>query len=550
MKTRLFHPRFFAAGAAASMQAQVTYDRILNANREPQNWLTYGGGYASNRYSLLTDLTRENVKGLELRWVYRPKYLDKMEATPLVVDGVLYTVQNSEVVALDAATGRNFWTFHYAVPPASNQYVMVVKGLAISGDSLFWATYDGHLISIDAKTGIANWNKVIVDWHKGYQLNVTPLVVKDKVILGPATNEEGANCWVGAFDVKTGKELWRFYTAPMSADQPEAKTWAGESWKHGGSPIWVTGSYDPETNTTFWGTGNPNAGWNGDNRLGDDLYSDSVIALDADTGKLKWYYQFTPHDEFDWDSVQVPVLATIPWQGQARKVILWANRNGFYYVLDRTTGKFLLGKAFVKQNWNVGFDEAGRPIKSPALNPKPMGSPYVEPGTQGGTNWYSPSFSPHTGLFYVSTWDNYGAGSGKGPIQEWKEGGKYSGNSPRPVGPRPAPGAARGPAIGFRTEEEGYGAVRAIDPRTGEKKWDFKMVDYTESGVLTTASDLVFSGGKEGNFFALDATNGALLWHVNLGGTVASGPVTYSVNGRQYVVVCADSSMYAFGLPE
>ena len=545
------------------LPAQVTYDRILHADREPQNWLTYSGGYASARYSLLTQLNRDNVKNLALKWVWRPRYSEKMEATPLVVDGILYTVQNSDVAAIDAASGRVFWTFHYTVPPESNQYVLVVKGLAIAGDSLFWATYDGHLISIDAKTGIANWNKILVDWHKGYQLNVAPLVVKDKVILGPATNEEGANCWVAAYDVKTGKEVWRFYTAPMSADDPTSKTWAGESWKHGGSPIWVTGSYDPETNLTFWGTGNPNAGWNGDNRAGDNLYSDSVVALDADTGNLKWHFQFTPHDEFDWDSVQVPVLANIDWRGTNRKVMLWANRNGMFYVLDRTSGKFLLGKPFVKQNWNIGLDEAGRPIKSEVLNPKPMGTPYVEPGTQGGTNWYSPSFSPRTGFFYVSTWDNYGGPSGKGPIQEWREGGKYSGNAPRPAagGGRGAAGpggggrggagrGGRGASVGFRTEEEGYGAVRAIDPRTGEKKWDFKMVDYTESGILTTASDLLFSGGKEGNFLALDARNGELLWKVGLGGTIASGPITYQANGRQYVAVCADNALYAFGLPE
>jgi alcohol dehydrogenase (cytochrome c) len=541
--------------AAALLPAQVTSDRLLHADREPQNWLTYSGGYAGIRYSKLTGLDHENVKNLQLKWVWRPRYFEKMEATPIVVDGVLYSVQNSEAVAMDAATGKIFWTFHYSVPPESNQYLMVVKGLAIAGESLFWATYDGHLISIDAKTGIANWNKTLVDWHKGYQLNVAPLVVKDKVILGPATNEEGSNCWVAAYDVKTGKEVWRFYTAPMSADQPEAKTWAADSWKHGGSPIWVTGSYDPETNLTFWGTGNPNPGWNGDNRNGDDLYSDSVVALDADTGKLKWHYQFTPHDEFDWDSVQVPVLADIEWQGKPRKLMLWANRNGFFYVLDRTSGQFLLGKAFVKQNWNVGFDEHGRPMKSPALNPKPMGGPYVEPGTQGGTNWYSPSFSPRTGLFYISTWDNYGGPSGKGEIQVWKEGGKYSGNVRRPAA-APAGGrggggrAGRGSAVGYRTEEEGYGAIRAIDPQTGNKKWDFKMVDYTESGVLTTASDLLFAGGKEGNFVALDARNGELLWHVNLAGTVASGPVTYQANGRQYVAVCADNALYAFGLPE
>ena len=537
--------------ATCLLGQNITFDRILNANKEPQNWLTYSGAVNGQRFSPLSQITPANVKNMELQWVWQAKSLEKFETTALVVDGVLYTVEAPDtVVALDAVTGRIFWTFRYSVPPESNQYLMVVKGLAISGYSLFWATYDGHLISIDAKTGVANWNRKLVDWHKGYQLNVAPLIVKDKVILGPATNEEGANCWIGAYDVKTGEERWRFYTAPMSADEPISKTWAGDSWKHGGSPIWVTGSYDPETNLTFWGTGNPNAGWNGDNRAGDNLYSDSVVALDADTGQLKWHYQFTPHDEFDWDSVQVPVLAEIEWAGRPRKVVLWANRNGFFYVLDRATGKFLLGKAFVKQNWNLGFDESGRPIRSPALNPKPMGTPYVEPGTQGGTNWYSPSFSPRTGLFYVSTWQNYGAPSGKGPIQEWQEGAKYSGNSPRPAVGAGRGRGARGAPPAYRTEEEGYGAVRAIDPRTGEKKWDFKMVDYTESGIVTTAADLLFTGGKEGNFFALDARMGELLWKVNLGGSVASGPITYQANGRQYVAVCADNALYVFGLPE
>ena len=550
MISGVLRPLLVLTCAAAVLPAQVSSERILHADKEPQNWLTYGGGYASQRYSLLTKLNPTNAKDLKLKWVYKPKYLENMEATPLVVDGVLYTVQNSEVAAIDAATGRIFWTFHYAVPPESNQYVMVVKGLAIHGNTVFWATYDGHLIAIDATTGTALWNKMLVDWHQGYQLNVAPLVVKDKIILGPATNEEGANCWVAAYDVKNGNELWRFYTAPTSADEPAAKTWFGDSWKHGGSPIWVTGSYDPETNLTLWGTGNPNPGWNGDKRPGDDLYSDSVVALDADTGKLKWHYQFTPHDEYDWDSVQVPVLATINWQGQPRKVVLWANRNGFFYVIDRMSGKFLLGKAFVKQTWNVGFDEVGRPMKAPGIDPKPTNGMHVLPGTQGGTNWYSPSFSPNTGLFYVSSWENYDAPTSKGLIEEWRPGGKYSGNGRPPGAPRRPRGANRGPSPAFKTEEEGYGAVKALDPSTGQQKWEFKMVDYTESGVLTTASDLLFSGGKEGNFFALNARNGALLWHTNLGGTVASGPVTYLVNGQQYVVVCADNAMYAFGLPD
>jgi alcohol dehydrogenase (cytochrome c) len=283
--------------------------------------------------------------------------------------------------------------------------------------------------------------------------------------------------------------------------------------------------------------------------MGDNLYSDSVIALDADTGKLKWFYQFTPHDEFDYDSVQVPVLADIELGGQPRKVMLWANRNGFFYVLDRTTGQFLLGKAFVNQNWNAGFDKSGRPLRSPSLFPKPMGSAFIEPGTQGGTNWYSPSFSPQTGLLYVSTWDNYSQYSSKGEAGVWRQDQHYTGLA-NSSGPNVASQRVRRIPPAFRKGEEGYGAVRAIDPKSGEKKWDFKMVDYTESGVLSTASYLVFSGGMEGNFFALDARNGRCLWKVGLGGTVSSGPITYSVDGRQFVAVAAGGALYAFSLPD
>jgi alcohol dehydrogenase (cytochrome c) len=531
---------------AALLPAQVTFKRMLHADREPQNWLTYSGGYASNRYSRLAQVTPENVGRLKLAWVYSPKTLSKMEATPLVVDGVLYTGTVDEVTALDGATGRPFWKYRHTVDPKGVFVLPMFKGLAISGDTLFWATLDAHLIAIDSKTGRVLWDKIVAPWQKGYQLNVAPLIVKDTVILGPATNEEGANCWVAAYDVHTGKERWRFDTAPNSPDAPGVSTWAGDSWKHGGSPIWVTGSYDPETNLTFWGTGNPNPGWNGDPRgPGDNLYSNSVVALNADTGALKWHYQFTPNDEFDWDSVQVPVLTDLVWQAKPRKVMLWANRNGFYYVLDRTTGQFLLGKAFVKQNWNVGFDEKGRPFKAPGFKASSTGT-YIEPGIRGGTNWYSPSFSPHTGLFYIPVWDNYSAISAKVPAV-WKEGERYTGSRPisKPLNGRaPSP---RGPG-NYRLESEGYGAVRAIDPATGEKKWDFKMVDYTESGILTTASDVLFAGGKDGEFLALDARDGKLLWSVNLGGTNASGPMTYAAGGQQYVVAAGDSALYVFGL--
>jgi alcohol dehydrogenase (cytochrome c) len=527
--------------------------------RTPHNWLLYSGNYSGHRYSPLPQINRSNVKNLQLKWSYHPLYAkntnaqNKMENTPLVVDGIMYTGTALEIVALDAVTGREYWKLNRALDPKAyyNAYE-VNKGLGIAGSTLFWATVDCHLIAIDATNGQIIWDRTLADFRKGYQYNVPPLVVKDKVILGPATNEAGANCWVSAYDVKTGRELWRFDTAPTSADAPEAKTWIGDSWKHGGNPIWNAGSYDPETNLTFWGTGNPNPGWNGDTRTpADNLYSASVIALDADTGKLKWYYQFTPGDEYDWDATQVPVLADMEWQGKPRKLMLWANRNGFFYVLDRVTGKFLMGKPFVKQTWADGIDDNGRPLKNPEFWPKPMGGIVVSPGTQGGTNWYPPSYSPRTGLLYVPTWDNYSSRSAKYPAGEWVEGKRYTGSTPPPGMDVPAGGGRQSRANpAFKREDEGYGAIRALDPKTGEKKWDYKMVNYTESGALSTAGDLVFAGGMEGTFFALDAKTGERLWYVNLGGPNASGPISYAVDGKQYVVGTGAGTLFVFALPD
>ena len=543
--------------AGTKVEGPVTYDRLLRPDREPHNWLSYSGNYAGHRYSPLTQINRANVKYLQLKWSYHPLYAknsnaqNKMENTPLVVDGIMYTGTALEAVALDAVTGRQYWKLARPLDPKAyyNAYE-VNKGMAIAGDTLFWATVDCHLLAIDVKTGRVIWDKLLADFKKGYQYNVAPLVIRDMVLLGPATNEAGANCWVAAYDVKTGKEIWRFDTAPNTADDPAAKTWVGDSWKHGGSPIWNGGSYDPETNLTFWGTGNPNPGWNGDIRTpADNLYSDSVVALDADTGKLKWYYQFTPGDEYDWDSTQVPVLVDMVWQGKPRKLMLWANRNGFFYALDRVTGQFLTAKAFVYQTWNDGFDETGRPIKNPKFWPKPMGGIVVNPGTQGGTNWYPPSYSPRTGLFYIPTWENSGGRSSKYPVPEWVEGQRYTGSTP-PPGTVTTGGRASRPPASYRKEEEGYGAIRALDPKTGDKKWDFKMVNYTESGVLSTAGDLVFAGGMDGTFVSLDAKTGELLWHVNLGGPNASGPISYAVDGKQYIVGTGQGSMFIFALPD
>jgi alcohol dehydrogenase (cytochrome c) len=529
---------------AGSLAAQVTPDRLLNADKEPQNWLNYSGGFMSQRYSPLTQITPANIKNLELQWVFQARSLEKFEATPLVVDGIMYTVQApNDVVALDPVTGRVFWTYSYAPSPLSRPCCgRVNRGVAIIGDTLFMGTIDAHIVAIDAKNGRPLWNTEVAKPEAGYAITHAPLVIKDKVIVGTAGGEFGIRGFIAAYDVRTGKEAWRFYTIP-GPGEPGHETWSGDSWKTGGASVWMTGSYDPALNLTYWGIGNAGPDYNGDKRIGDNLYSSSVVALDADTGKLKWYYQFSPHDEFDYDAVQVPVLADITWQGQPRKVMLWANRNGFFYVLDRATGKFLLGKPFVEVNWADGFDEVGRPKRVPGKVPTPEGT-VIFPGNQGGTNWYSPSFSPHTGLFYIPSWVNYSSVYIKAE-QEFEEGQRFVGTSPRS-----SIGGLGGARVNTRKEDEGYGAVRAIDPMTGDRKWEFKMNDVTDAGVLTTASDLLFSGGREGYFYALDARNGELLWKAAVGGSVASGPMSYAVNGRQYVAISAGNSLFVYALKQ
>jgi alcohol dehydrogenase (cytochrome c) len=543
------HALLLLMSLSGLLTAQVSFDRILHASAEPHNWLTYSGTYLSQRYSTLAQITPENIQNLELKWVFQARYLDVFEATPLVVDGVMYTIQGNDIVALDAATGRMFWIFRYNPSPDARLCCgRISRGLAILGDTLLLGTVDAHLIAVDAKTGTPIWDVKIAKAEAGYSITHAPLVIKDKVLVGTAGGEYGIRGFLAAYDARTGKEVWRFNTIP-GPGEPGNDTWAGDSWMHGGGPIWLTGSYDPDLNLTFWGVGNPAPDWNGDDRMGDNLYTCSAIALDPDTGKLKWHYQFGPHNEFDWDAVQIPVLADLNWQGQPRKVILWANRNGFFYVLDRTTGKFLLGKPFAKQNWNVGFDENGRPIMGPNTKSSREGV-LIYPCNQGATNWYSPSFSPRTGLFYVPTWENTATVFVKVP-DEYVEGRYYGGGANKSPGPRGTGMGMRsqqGP--NFRLEEEGYGLVRAIDPQTGQWKWDYKMADATESGILTTASDLLFTGGRDGYFQALDARDGKLLWKLNVGGSVAMGPITYAVGGKQYVAAAAGTSLFVFGTRE
>jgi alcohol dehydrogenase (cytochrome c) len=546
--------------AAASMRAQqVGTDRLVNAAREARNWLIYSGGYFSNRYSGLTQITPGNAKNLELKWMYQAAVAGAWQTSPLVVDGVMYLTQRpNDVVALDAKTGRVFWIYRHQLDPtlivccgANN------RGLAILGDTLFMGTLDAHLVAIDTKTGRATWKTTVADSKGGYSITHAPLIVKDKVIVGVGGGEYGIRGFVAAYDVRSGREAWRFYTIP-APNEPGGDSWKPcppntstfcdpEAWKHGGGSVWVTGSYDPALNLTYWGVGNAGPDWNNEQRPGDNLYTDSVVALDADTGRLKWHYQFTPHDRYDYDSVQVPVLADVTFHGQPLKAMVWANRNGNFYVLDRETGKFLVGKPFVKVNWMETFDERGRPNQMP----QPPGMP-TWPGNQGGTNWYSPSYSPHTGMFYVSAWEGYATIFGGTPV-EYQEGRNFGGGVNRPFVPVPGapavPGIRRGP-INNWTEAASTGAVLALDVATGEQKWKFPMTDVTDSGILTTASDVLFTGGREGYFQALDARNGSLLWKASLGAQIVSGPITYEVDGKQYVTAISGLSLCVFGLRE
>ncbi|HSR06280.1 MAG TPA: PQQ-dependent dehydrogenase, methanol/ethanol family [Bryobacteraceae bacterium] len=544
LRRQLVVPLFFVSSliwaqppeAPANREAPVSavpFERILRASQEPQNWLTYSGSTLSQRHSALTQITPANAKDLTLQWVFQSRSLEKHEVTPLVVDGVMYTVQGiNDVIALNATTGKTIWTYRYKPDAvAHNCCGQETRGLAILGDKIFLAALDNNVIAIDSKTGKEVWRTQAADPKQGYAMTHAPLAIKDKVIAGVAGGEYGIRGFVAAFDANTGKEVWRFYTIP-GPGEPGNETWSGDSWKHGSGAIWVTGSYDPETNLTYWGTGNAGPDWNGDARLGDNLYTSSVIALDADTGKLKWHYQFSPHNEFDWDSTQVPVLADIQWQGLPRKVMLWANRNGMFYVLDRTSGQFLLGKPFVKVNWATGFDEQGRPMRTPGIEPTKAGT-LVYPGNQGGTNWYNPSFSPRTGLFYIPAWENSSSIYVKGEEPpDFVDGKMFTGAFPS-----------------FNKNPDEFAAIRAVDPQTGEKKWDYRLsAPNTEAGILTTASDVLFSGGRDGAFYALDARDGKLLWETNLGPSVAAGPMTYAVNGKQYVSIQAGSALFTFSL--
>jgi alcohol dehydrogenase (cytochrome c) len=524
--------------ACLPLEAQVPFERILHAEREPQNWLSYSATVDNQRYSRLDAINTGNVASLELQWVWQARSLEKFEATALVVDGILYTVQApNDVVALDAATGRVFWTYHHENAPEGRACCgRVNRGLAILNDTLYMGTIDAHLLAIDARSGKLLWSSVVADPKQNFSITMSPNVFKDKVIVGTGGGDMGVRGYIAAFDAKTGKEVWRFYTIP-GPGEPGNDSWSGDSWRKGGAAVWNAAAYDPETNLGFWGTGNPAPDWDGSVRLGDNLYSNCVVALDVDTGEMKWHYQFTPHDELDYDSTQVPVLADLNWRGTPRKVMLWANRNGIMYALDARTGEFLTGRPYVVHTWFGGFDAKGRLQRKPGMEIDEQAKLF-RPHVHGAINWAPTSFSPHTGLYYVSHWENSGIVAREGLF-------------PQPVGIN-----RRQTGMGqvnlepfFNNDEEAYGVIRAYDPSTLEAKWEHRMADITWAGVLSTAGDLVFGGGREGYFLALDARTGELKWRESLGGQINAGPMSYAVNGRQYVAIAAGSALFSFALP-
>jgi alcohol dehydrogenase (cytochrome c) len=532
--------------APGDLTAQVTYERILNAADEPESWLTYNGTYSSQRYSRLTQITRDNVDDLHLEWMLPNQVFGAWQSNPIVFDGVMYITQRpNDVMAVDPVTGRVFWRYRHT--NAENALVCCGannRGVAVLGDKVFMGTLDAHLVALDRISGTPLWTTEVGDVNLAYSITMAPLAVKDKIMVGVGGGEFGIRGYVAAYDAETGEEAWRFYTIP-GPGEPGHETWAGDDWQYGGAPIWITGSFDPELDLVYWGVGNPGPDWNAAQRPGDNLYSDAVVALDADTGEFVWYFQFTPNDGYDYDSVQVPILADMDWNGEQRKLMLWANRNGYFYVLDREDGEFLSGTPFVSVNWSSGLDANGRPIPTP----QPEGMP-TYPGNQGGTNWYPPSFSPRTELFYFVAWEDY-ATIYRPEESEYVPGRAFLGGGfdvLTPVPGAPGVGIGRTNPINNWTDAVGHGVVMAMDPRTGQPRWRFDQFDVSDSGMLTTATELLFTGSRDGYLHALDARTGELLWKVNLGGQIVMAPVTYMVDGRQYVSVISGHTLVTFGL--
>ena len=529
----LKHPDGYAPDRTVWTPARdfnVSYARLKNSAAEPQNWLSYWGDLRGTHYSALNSVTPANVAKLAARWTFQFGG-SNIETTPIVADGLMFvTGPLNAAAALDARTGHPIWRYRRQLPDVhSNCTVMTNRGFALLGDRLYLATLDTHLVSLDAKTGNVIFDIEVDDYKKGFSITHAPLAIDGKIIVGVTAGECGLTGFVDAYDAATGKKLWRVFSVAQPGD-PASATWSGNSALTGGGPTWMTGTYDAGTDTLFWTTGNPSPDYDGSVRLGDNLYTCSVLAIDPKTGRLKWHFQFTPHDTHDWDANETPVLIDATFKGKPRKLLIQANRNAFFYVLDRETGEFLLGKAFSKQTWAKGIDAQGRPMVIPKTDPTPEGN-YVCPDASGATNWNSPSYDPHTGLFYVGVMEACATYSSL--TKDPKPGDPYVGT---------------GQQLDDVVKTPGF--VKAIDPLTGSIRWNFPLqLGSSAAGVLGTGGGVLFASSKDGYLIGLDSRSGKLLWKYQTGAEIRSSPISYSVDGVQYIAVSNDSSLITFTLP-
>jgi alcohol dehydrogenase (cytochrome c) len=504
----------------------VTYDDIRHSPSD--NWLTYHGDYQAHRFSPLREINTTTVAQLAPKWTYHVEGANRLETTPIVYDGVMYVTDSNSVYALDARTGRLIWSYRDQF--AARQSVN--RGVAILGDRVFYVTADCYLVALHRTSGAILWHQKFADVKKGYFASLAPLALRDRVIVGVSGGDSGMRGFIAALAADSGKELWQFYTVPAKGE-PGSETWGDFDTQWGGGATWMTGSYDPDLNTLYWATGNPWPDFYGKNRRGTNLYTDAIVALDADSGKLKWYFQFTPHDTHDWDAQSIPVLANIEIAGKPRQVLLHPNRNGFFYVLDRVTGKFLCATPFVeKLDWAKGIDSSGKPIEVPEMEPAPGGR-RICPSVRGASNWMSPTFDPLTKMLYVPTLEQCdvytSATQSPEPMKDLAGGGSES-----------IPG------------EPGKFYLRALDPETGKRVWQYPMPGHTDSwtGAVSTAGGLVIFGDDDGSLVAVDAKTGKYFWHYYMGQNLIASPITFAVNGKQYVSIAAETDVFTFGLPD
>ena len=496
------------------------------------NWISYNGDYSGQRYSSLAEINPSNLAGLRAAWVFHARDSKRLEVTPLVVDGMMFVTASNDAFALDARTGRMVWRHSWPISEGliDDAAGHINRGVAVWRDRIYMETDNAHLLCLDARSGNLIWDVAYADWNKNYGATSAPLVVKDKILVGTSGGDDGVRGFVAAYDALTGKMAWRFWTIPAPGEFG-SESWPGKLYLHGGGTTWMPGTYDPQLNTIYWGTSNPAPDFEGSVRPGDDLYTDCVLALDPDTGKLKWYFQFTPHDLFDFDAVETPILIDAAYRGEPRKLLVQANRNGYIYVLDRTNGTFLSATPFVeKLNWAKGIDAQGRPITT-GVQPTADGT-RICPGFAGATNWFAPSYSESTRLVYFLALEECENFFFKPqPFQEGQ--GYYS------------TGAKRIPSEGSQK------VLVAFSLDTGSIAWKYPQSGggRSSAGTMATAGGLVFFGDDAGSFEAVDAQSGRALWHFNTGQDINASPMSYAVGGKQYVAIAAGSDVFSFALP-